>query len=567
MRHRYFALIDHFARPRIDTRYPFIGALRELGMRLRGRMGRVALFTTEGTPVFSLPGDALIVGDLYCRDGRSITDPDQLEPFPSQRAFREHLLEHYWGEYLLIQPGDQERDHISIMRDPSSGIACAYSVQDGEGFITSDLAIPSQLGLHHDRVDWDFIDHCLIYPRAKINRTGLEGVCELLPGCMLLIEGQAISISQAWSPWNFIAPSKRLSDPVEATCILRETITKVVKSMAETDRSLLLELSGGLDSSIVGACLAQAQAQIACCTAITPLPGADERRYARLIADQLGAELLQRPLDFNEADISFPLPQHSLRPAVWVLGHAVSRVMDEAAALQDVRSHFSGSGGDTVFGYLSTAAPAADAFRAHGIAAGVHAVADLSKLHGCTMLKAARLTCRKLFLPPKPPCKADTSLLAHTGISAPLELHPWLEAPDEALPGDRERIFDLCGNQLFADATLRAGERRVRMPLLSQPVMEVCLRVPSWMWIADGKNRAIARSAFAGQLHHDVLNRRSKGTFMNYTYSVYERNKEMIRHFLLDGHLQAHGLLNPTMLNRFLDTPPDSPRSLLHAHL
>ena len=125
-------------------------------------------------------------------------------------------------------------------------------------------------------------------------------------------------------------------------------------------------------------------------------------------------------------------------------------------------------------------------------------------------------------------------------------------------------VFDLAGNQLFADATVRADGRRVRMPLLSQPVVEACLRVPSWMWIEGGRNRAVARSAFSGLLPQDVLNRRSKGTFMNYTFSAYARNKETVRDFLLDGRLRARGLLNVQAVNLLLDTPrPPRDRSFL----
>lgn len=92
------------------------------------------------------------------------------------------------------------------------------------------------------------------------------------------------------------------------------------------------------------------------------------------------------------------------------------------------------------------------------------------------------------------------------------------------------------------------------MPLLSQPVIEACLRVPSWMWISGGQNRAVARYAFATQLPRDVLRRRSKGTFMNYTSGIYSRNKETIRQFLLDGCLHSRGLLDSHKLNLLLDS-------------
>ncbi len=554
MSYRYIALTEYRAGNTNDPGDQLAHRLRELGLEVQGRIGRLTLFTSEKTPIIPLPGGGMLLGDLYDKGGKPIVDLAGLSHQPTQTALRQHLLDHCWGEYLLFQHDEEDAANATIMRDPSGGVTCAYSLRDGHGFITSDLGIASALGLHRDRIDWDFVSHCLVYPHMKISRTGLADVSELLPGVMLSIDGKAAASAPVWSPWTFVAPGERQRDPTAAARMVREVTTSVVQAMAETDQSLLLELSGGLDSSIVGACLAKVGARVACCTAVTPVPGADERRYAGQIAEQLGLELLQQPLDFEETDIEFPLPRQSLRPAVWVLGHAVARAMDAAADRQGLGSHMSGSGGDMVFCYLKSAAPAADAFRERGLTAGCRAIIDLSRLHGCTVAKAARLTLRKLYRQAKPGYKPDHSLLARTDIVHPLELHPWFSAPNNSLAGDRERIFGLAGNQMFADATPRGGNRRVRMPLLSQPVMEACLRVPSRMWIAEGRNRAIARSAFSAQLPQDVLNRRSKGTFVNYTFGMYNRNKETIRKFLLDGHLQSHRLLDAPRLNLFLDS-------------
>ncbi len=560
----YIALINHFIGNPDDRGCQLTGALREVGMEPRGRVGRLALFAPKETPTLSSPGGGILLGDLYDEGGRPVKDLTSLQHLSTQSALRQHLLDRYWGEYLLFQPAEDGADSATLMRDPSGGMACAYSLQDGSGFITSDLSIASRIGLYRDRIDWDFVSHCLIYPHMKVSRTGLAGISELLPGCILSVDGKKTSTSLAWSPWHFVAPAERQSDPIAAARMIREVTTSVVHAMAETDRALLLELSGGLDSSIVGVCLSNAHARVACCTVTTPLPGTDERRYASQIAERLGINLLQQPLDFADADIGFELPKHTLRPAVWALGRAVARAMDNAAESQGVNSLFSGGGGDTIFCYLRSAAPAADAFRARGLAAGYKAIVDLSKLHGCTVTKAARLALRKLYLNPKAPCKPDYLLLSRTDGIPPQELHPWFSAPSNALQGDRERIFDLEGNQLFADSTLRASGRRVRFPLLSQPVMEACLRVPSWMWISGGRNRAMARSAFSKQLPHEVLNRRSKGTFMNYTFAVYRKNKETIRRFLLDGHLCSRGLLDSHKLNLFLENPlPARDRSFM----
>ena len=95
----------------------------------------------------------------------------------------------------------------------------------------------------------------------------------------------------------------------------------------------------------------------------------------------------------------------------------------------------------------------------------------------------------------------------------------------------------------------------MRFPLLSQPVMEACLRAPSWMWIAGGRNRAIARTAFSDVLPPDVLNRQSKASYMSYLGAVYERNKHQIEEFLLSGRLRSQGLLDTRAISTFFSQP------------
>ncbi len=318
------------------------------------------------------------------------------------------------------------------------------------------------------------------------------------------------------------------------------------------DQSILLEVSGGLDSSIVAACLRESVARVACCTLVTPVPGADERRYAGLIAAALGIELQSEVLGFDRASVSFDLLPDTVSPRVGCLQHAIDQVMVAAGDQHDVASFYSGAGGDTVFCYLTNAAPAADAIREGGLSAGISAIQDLSALHQCTLWTAAGLVLKKLVRGPKPPRAPRSTFVDPDRIARTSEVHPWFEAPEDALPGDRERIASLVSTQNYRDMTPRGGRKRVRMPLLSQPVVEACLRTPSWMWIAGGDNRAVARDAFADALPSEVLNRRSKGTFVSYLGGVYRRNKEHIRDFLLSGRLREHELLNTIELSRFL---------------
>lgn len=551
----YIVLFGAVGHPSADGSESTEMALRDLGMERRFSTPTTRLYTSQGTPVRRLRNRAIIVGQLFDRDGNPLEEEVDF-PVSQPLRVRRHLLENCWGDYLLLQLSDDDDDDWTIMRDPSGGMPCVYSCEQGQGFVTSDVSVAVHLGLYTRRVDWSFIPHFLTYPYVKTQRSGLQGIRELLPGCSMHREASRIATAQEWSPWDFATAEARHTDEVEAANDVRKAVTSVVGAWARYDQSILLELSGGLDSSIVAACLRDTGALVTCCTLVTPVPGADEQRYARLMADYLGTELQSRVLSFEDCKFNFTLPSDLVRPGIAALHYAVNEHFQSVGDLQNVASFFSGGGGDTVFCYFNTATPAVDAFKERGIAAGIAAVRDLSELHQCTFWKAGRLALKKLARGPKAPCKPDRFLLSEKGTADTAEMHPWFGSPARALPGDCERIFDLAGMQTLREGVPRASKRRYRMPLLSQPVMEACIKIPTWMWNVGGRNRAVARDAFSDVLPQAIFQRRSKGTFVSYIGGAYRRNKRLILDFLMTGSLQSNGLLDTEALCRLVEKEP-----------
>ncbi len=543
MGYHYIALVDVSrtqAKPALSDSQ--IEYLKVRGLRLVPLAGPVTLFISPETPVLALAG-GLVIGHLFSNEGCPIT-ADALRAHAGQ-DLASYLLKHCWGEYLLLRTQAKTAPALDVMREPSGGVPCFHHVVAGIGFITSDVSLAHGLGLHSGEVDWDFIAHALAYPYVNTARTGLIDMRELLPGSALALRGTAASLSEVWSPWAFVGHAHRHRDIQAAAAEVRASVETVVRAWAETDRTVLVELSGGLDSSIVAMSLQDVEAQVACCTMVTPVPGADERRYARQVADALSLPLHDEVLGFDNARFDFVPPVHTARPRMSVLQYVTHEAAVAAARAHGNVSFFSGGGGDTVFCFASGAAPAADAFRERGVSAGLAAIRDLSVLHECTHWTAGRLTLKKLLRGARmPPVKPTTSLLDPLVSLPALDSHSWFEAPAGTLPGDQERIAGLVGTQVYREGAPRGSAHWLRLPLLSQPVMEACLKAPSWMWIAGGRNRSVARLAFADRLPHDVLERRSKGTFINYLGAIYQRRKLTMRDYLLDGHLRARGFLD-----------------------
>lgn len=523
--------------------------LHAAGMICRFESASARVFASTDQPTVALVGQGLLIGQIFTRDGQPIAQPLDIEGTADDVSDR--LLQDTWGNYLAVFRHRHDHSAITLLRDPSGAVPCVYSVAGGEGFITSDIGLAAELGLYRREVNWQAIAHGLTFPYLKAARTALRHVKELLPGNVLTCRGSDVSVRSAWSPWSFVEAGVRHTDHKVAAAEIRAAVSNAVRALSAGDDNLLVELSGGLDSSIVATCLRDALQRATFCTLVMPVAGTDERPYARLVTEALGQENFSVEVGFDNVHLEFPVPPSSVLPSIGMLQHVINEAWKAAGDIHRADSFFSGAGGDTVFCYLRTAAPAADAFRERGFRAGIAAIGNLATLHRCTVFEAGRLALKKVLRRQTASWNEDRTLLNPACAATPLEHHPWMNAPSGALTGDHEKIRDLIGNQLFRDAGPRGPARSIHFPLLSQPVMEACLKVPTWMWIADGQNRAVARQAFADHLPRGVLDRHSKGSYTGHMAGVYTRNKAKIREFLEEGQLCAHDLLDRPALARF----------------
>ncbi|MGX9721184.1 lasso peptide isopeptide bond-forming cyclase [Stenotrophomonas acidaminiphila] len=556
MAYRYIALLHP---NNGDHAHPLDDAARQLqssGMQRHLPAVGCTLHVCATTPVIPLAGQGLILGHVFSRDGMPITHAAQLPTALSHAGLRRYILQNCWGAYLIVQPDPAHAGGITFQRDPEGGMPCIHHIDGGRGFIASDVALPEQLGRHRRRVDWDAVRHRLLYPDIKSARTALAGIQELLPGTRLVVQGERTTVHAAWSPWDVVTHEPPYASADEAAEAVRGAVSMATRAWAGIDRSILLELSGGLDSSVVGVGLKDSCAEVACCTLVTPVPGADERRYARQVAALIGAPMDADVMGLESLRHDFDVDPWTSTPRVGMLQHATDTIMEQARRRHGAASFFSGGGGDTVFCYLTSAAPAADAFLQKGAAQALRAIRDLAGLHQCTVWKAARLALRKLTRAPGPICNATDAFLSPALAPCAPDPHPWLDMPRGALPGERERIFALAATQIYRESAPRGMHAHLRLPLLSQPVMEATLRVPSWMWIAGAQNRSIVRQAYADTLPQAILARRSKGSFSAYIGALHARHAPRLHAYLRDGALHAQGIVDGPSLDRFFALGP-----------
>jgi asparagine synthase (glutamine-hydrolysing) len=95
-------------------------------------------------------------------------------------------------------------------------------------------------------------------------------------------------------------------------------------------------------------------------------------------------------------------------------------------------------------------------------------------------------------------------------------------------------------------------------PLLSQPLIELCLALPTFTLTTGGRGRALARRAFADRMPAEIANRRSKGGTEDHVAAVLRRSQRLARSVLMEGWLVRKGLLDPVRVDAALSGRPSA---------
>jgi asparagine synthase (glutamine-hydrolysing) len=115
------------------------------------------------------------------------------------------------------------------------------------------------------RADLHFLRHWLCFPFLRTAATGVAGVRELLPGTAVRGAGAPATV---WSPWDHTKPGPFATFD-EAAQALRDALLHCVPALVPATGKIVLQLSGGLDSSIIAAALATAERRFSAVTFAT----------------------------------------------------------------------------------------------------------------------------------------------------------------------------------------------------------------------------------------------------------------------------------------------------------
>lgn len=524
--------------------------------------------------------EGVVLGHAFRRGQEGLGRANTLTPEESTRIAEsrgERLMRDFWGGYVAIWR--ERRDgQASIMRDPCGALPCFVTEQDGVFLAFSHAEDIADLPGVRLTIDWRFLAAFLVHNKFVTRHTGLAEVKELLAGERMDIEpGSSISSSSSSTRRAFVWNGAEIAREAKARAFasvrdeLRATANACFAAWGSTTSKSLVSLSGGFDSSVVVNLLRRAaRADVHALHFV----GMSYERYevdlARQAAAYAGIPLIEARLDPHEDDLSVITTGPRLaRPKKQVLAVLTDRLAEQLATEIGADSFMLGQGGDNLFLQRGLAQHGlTDRLRMTSSAVergpSIAAIAyDTAVLNRSSIWRAGRQAiAQALTRPPWRPFSviAEAAWMRHhlfadgvlENIDRAYQVHPWLDEASTLAPGKAEHLASIVTLYDYYIHHGRGLERDVTYPLISQPIVELVLRTPSYVLTEGGIDRAIARAAFADILPEAIVRRTAKGGADHYSLRVFERNLPFYRSMLLDGQLIKTGWLDRAKLERAL---------------
>jgi asparagine synthase (glutamine-hydrolysing) len=451
-----------------------------------------------------------------------------------------------WGEGLLDRLAgmfafallETESGRCALVRD-RLGIKPLYLADLPGGGLRAASTLPALVaaGGVDTSVDPVALHHYLSWHSVvPAPRTILAGVRKLPPATVLLVEPDGTRREREY--WNPLHERAEERSPEEWRDALLDALRVAVRRRMVSDVPVGVLLSGGLDSSLIVALLAE-QGQHGLATFSIGFPDAggregNEFRYSDLIAQEFGTDHHQIRAGTDElvealpsaiAAMSEPMVSHDC-VAFWLLSQAVAR---ERKVVQ------SGQGADEVLGGYSWYPPMLDAPDS-GLATYAAEFFDRDD---------AQL--REL-----------TGSVASSDVSRAFAAE-WFARPGAGTPVDRalrldSRVMLVDDPVKRVDNMTMAHGLEARTPFLDHQLVELAGAIPPELKLADG-GKGILKAAARGVVPDAVIDR-EKGYFPVPALSHLEEPVlGMVRDALLAPAARERGLFRPEVVEAMLADP------------
>jgi asparagine synthase (glutamine-hydrolysing) len=474
-----------------------------------------------------------------------------------------NLIENYWGRYVAFFQS-QESGTVKVIKSPTGELDCQCTSIGGVRVFFSRADHCPLLKSRSFSPHWSYLAADLaVGMLPETSETGVNEIQRVLRGECWAIRHGRIERRQYWHPYRFVT-TERIDDPDVAASELRYTTHECVSAWASCYDSKLAMLSGGLDSSIVVSLLAAntADSDVVCINYRNAHdPVTDERRFAREVANEAGFALIEIEQNATASLarlLEMPRLAAPCQPISELCNSARERELSEEYRAS---AFFTGHGGDQLFfqngaQYICADYIATYGLRPHAVSVALDAARIARGALWPTLFQGIVDGLRRDTLAPIMQrytfSRLLTSEAANEVSKKRLFLPSWFESSTRIPTGKRWQILGLSfPNELYGSYAAE-GDPEYVFPLLSQPLQELCLRIPTHLLTVGGKDRGLARKAFARDVPPSILHRSSKGFVDDYLKALLAANLPLIKNLVCDSVLVKERIIDADMLEKAL---------------
>ncbi|HYD86045.1 MAG TPA: asparagine synthase-related protein [Vitreimonas sp.] len=510
-------------------------------------------------------GEGVVLGVLFRRGRETEGRVRTLEHADSERVSATNgdlLAKAYWGNYVAIWH-NPSTESVMVLRDPCGATPCYTRHIDGITLAFADIEDVTVFRGLRFSVDWNYLQAFILFNYFVTRHTGLAEAKELLGGQRLELRrsGEPL-LSWAWNGAAIAAAAEPRSFE-DASAELRATAESCFSAWGSEYRSIIVSLSGGLDSSIL-VNLLQREGSADICAQHWLFGGYEqyESVMARSAAAYAGVTLFESPMDPAKDDARRILSmRRRARPKLQTRAVLIDDVSRELADSIGADCFMTGQGGDSVFlQYGGAQRILADYVRLRGLGPDVTRIA-----YTTAMLQRSSVwhVLRDVLVQPRwrpleyvydPDRNRHTPLTstAIDAISDDYKYHPWYEEAKRLPPCKADQLTSIVALYNYHSDYGRGIDRDVILPYFSQPIVELVLRTPTFLLAHNGIDRALERHAFSDLIPQAIARRTGKGGISHYVRDVWRRNQNFYRELILDGELMKQGWLQRQKIERML---------------
>lgn len=385
--------------------------------------------------------------------------------------------------------------------------------------------------------------------------TLFEGVRQVMPGTLMLLEDGRRRERRYWSPEVQLASLQQNGDALERGRVL---LIDSVRARLVSDVELGTITSGGVDSSLLSAITAElAERPIDTFCVGFDDPKLDERPFARLVAGKIGSRHHEIVVTPEEIDAELerltwandePLTHPNSVPM-----HLIFRLAKER---ENVTVLLSGEGADEVFGGYERYAVA---MRRDAL----HRVPGLSRMSAFAPRVGKLATLRKVLREDYLVAASEFSPRAVVASLAGTKSDDYIRRrrqlwPEGAAGADGLFVYDqrtyLLPLLQRQDRMSMAAGLEIRVPFLDHHLAEWANSLPAQVKLANGVRKALLKEMAARWLPGEIINRRKVGFEM--PLAAWLRRGGPLAHrvaALRDKGSFAAESTNPAVVERLID--------------